>query len=147
MAEYIQDQNINKIMFKNGVSKFNLVTHDGNTKWELSGELVYDSVPANIVGLERARPIKKNSNNMQVSGEGDGGGDGDGAGDKVFWDISFAKLEKLDSCGAAFLIDCMRYARQSGFELRFINFPKSVYPLLQVQGVSELFEPLVCLWS
>ena len=98
--------------------------------WVLSGDLVFDSLPDKLAEFESKRPDRSNLSKV-------------GSNKWIVWEVNCSELNHFDSSGAAFLLSCVRYAKDNKFKLQLIDLPEEVYPLLQVQGVSGLLLPLV----
>ena len=108
--------------------RLSLHSNDSNSIWVLSGDLVYDTICLKITDLENLRPTPVVLNDDK----------------KLFpWNIDGRNIKSFDSCGAAFLLSCLRYAKKNRLKLQLIDLPESVFPLLQVQGVAGLISPLV----
>lgn len=87
-----------------------------DNQWSLSGGLVTDAVAKQYRQLKRLRP---------ASGQ---------------WHIDCRGIEKIDSAGLSFLVDCARYAQQHSVTLTVNSLPKASFSLIEVQGLSEVFK-------
>ena len=108
------------------------VQDDGFT-WVLSGDLVFDTLPAKFDLFESKMPTKDGLNLNDLKKKKG----------TIIWDIHCKDLHHFDSCGASFLLSCIRYSKESKIKVQLIDLPEEIYPLLQVQGVSDLLLPLV----
>ena len=136
-------------------SKFLLSLAKDNWHWVLSGDLVYDTLPLKLSYIESLRPVlclddkgnidfKKSGYNQGSFKKVDSNKLENGIKKRnICWELNGSKIKHFDSCGASFLLSCVRYAKEIGIKLQFIDLPESIYPLLQVQGVSGLLLPFV----
>jgi phospholipid transport system transporter-binding protein len=53
-------------------------------------------------------------------------------------DIDLGHVERSDSAGLAFLVECLRHARQSGKTIRFFNIPAQMLAIARVSGLDEV---------
>ena len=51
------------------------------------------------------------------------------------WQINLKNISQLDSAGVAFLLWCVRQAKQRDLHLNICNTPKNLQSLTEVQGV------------
>jgi len=58
------------------------------------------------------------------------------------WVIDLSKVDQFDSAGVAFLLHCMRYAKQHQIQLSVHGIQVSDVDLMKAQGVWALIEPL-----
>lgn len=87
-------------------------TGDGHLS--LSGQLSFDTVP----GLwDRWRSL---------------------AGGRPAVDVDLAGVHRADSAGLALLVACMRFARQTGQQLRFCNIPTQMLDMARVSGLEDM---------
>ena len=100
--------------------------------WYFSGDLVYGTVTEKFSELRKLRSVKLSGNQNKKSKEKGN-----------IWSIDCRRIKHLDSCGVAFLLSCVRYAKDNKLKLQLIDLPESIYPLLQVQGIDDLLLPLV----
>ena len=108
-------------------ASLSLSVNDSFSIWVLSGDLIYDTIPLKIAELEELRPQGSLDKSKRLSS----------------WSIDCRGVKHFDSCGAAFLLSCLRYAKKNRLKLQLIDLPESVFPLLQVQGIAGLISPLV----
>ena len=108
-------------------ASLSLSVNDSFSMWVLSGDLIYDTIPLKIAELEELRPQGSLDKSKKLS----------------IWSIDCRGIKHFDSCGAAFLLSCLRYSKKNRLKLQLIDLPESVFPLLQVQGVAGLISPLV----
>lgn len=59
---------------------------------------------------------------------------------KESWTIDCQRIDKIDSAGLAYFIDCCSYAKKLNIKLSFANMPKEALSLMNAQGVSRLFD-------
>ena len=102
--------------------------HENNSLWILSGDMIYDTIPANLSQIEKLRPENKKYEKTKKL---------------IPWSIDCRGIKSFDSCGAAYLLSCIRYSKVNKLKLQLIDLPETLHPLLQVQGVAGLFIPLV----
>lgn len=114
-----------------GIHNLSLVTHKEGLIWVLSGDLVFYTLPDKLAEFESKRPDRSNLSEVGANKSW------------LVWEVNCRELNHFDSSGAAFLLSCVRYAKDNKFKLQLIDLPEEVYSLLQVQGVSGLLLPLV----
>lgn len=56
------------------------------------------------------------------------------------WTIDCQSLAVIDTAGLAFLLECIRFAKQHELSFKIKNLPKAVKPLMEAQGVSGVFD-------
>jgi ABC-type transporter Mla MlaB component len=112
------------------IYNLSLVTHKEGLVWVLSGDLIFDTLPDKLTEFESKRPDRSNLSKVGAKQSW------------LAWEVNCRDLNHFDSSGAAFLLSCVRYAKDNKFKLQLIDLPEGIYPLLQVQGVSGVLLPL-----
>lgn len=56
------------------------------------------------------------------------------------WCINCQEVEKIDSAGLAFLLDCARFARANRIQFTLEALPKTAFSLIEVQGLGDVFK-------
>jgi phospholipid transport system transporter-binding protein len=53
-------------------------------------------------------------------------------------DVELSNVQRSDSAGLALLVDCVRYAQQTGQVVRFFNIPAQMLAIARVSGLDEV---------
>jgi ABC-type transporter Mla MlaB component len=112
------------------IYNLSLDAHKEGLVWVLSGDLIFETLPGKLAEFESKRPVRDNLSKVGAKQSW------------LAWEVNCRELNYFDSSGAAFLLSCVRYAKDNKFKLQLIDLPEEIYSLLQVQGISGLLLPL-----
>ena len=102
------------------------IYHENNSLWVVSGDLIYDTIPLKLSEIKKLRPKKSPDEKSKKL---------------LPWSIDCRGIKHFDSCGAAFLLSCLRHAKRNKLKLQLLDLPETLNPLLQVQGIAGLILP------
>lgn len=96
------------------------LTRINDQRAELNGELLFDSVT----------PLLSSGRDLMAASGGE-------------WCVDMAGVSRASSVGVALLLDWIRYASQTGVDIRIKAMPDLLKPIINVSDLDELFEPLL----
>jgi ABC-type transporter Mla MlaB component len=59
------------------------------------------------------------------------------------WAIDFSSIDKMDSAGVAFLLECIGYAKQHNISLSFVDLSNDALNLIKAQGMDSIIKPYI----